>query len=474
LVENLAYQGPPEPALQSGPAVGAAFDSWDGLLDSVPVAVYCCDRDGVITRYNKRAAELWGRSPEPGDRHERFCGACRLFLPDGTSLPHAETPMARVLETGEPARDEEVWIERPDGSRVAALVNIDPLFDEDGSITGAVNCFQDVTARVKAEAALQERESWYHKLLQALPAAIYTTDADGRITFFNQAAEQLWGYRPKLGTDQWCGSWRIYTAEGKPLPHDECPMAVALKENRPIRGTDAVAERPDGTRVPFLPFPTPLRDDRGMLLGAVNMLVDITERKQAEESQRLLIRELAHRVKNTLAVIVAMARQSLRGVPANGFGESFLGRLQALARAHDVLFAADWKGAELGALAHEQISPLASDAPERLRIDGPEVMLPPSHATALGLLLHELATNASKYGALSTEDGAVEMRWRLGARNGAQHVIIEWAERDGPAVAPPERQGLGSRLIQEGVPGAKVDWRFEPDGVRCSIDLALH
>ena len=377
------------------------------------------------------------------------------------------------LATGEPARDEEVWIERPDGSRVAALVNIDPLFDEDGNLIGAVNCFQDVTARVKAEAALQESEAWYLGLLQALPAAIYTTDADGRITFFNEAAAQLWGCRPKLGSDQWCGSWRIYTPEGELLPHDECPMAVALKENRPIRGSDAVAERPDGTRAPFLPFPTPLCDDRGRLLGAVNMLVDITERKQAEERQALLVRELAHRVKNTLAVILSMARQSLRAAPANGFGESFLGRLQALARAHEVLFAADWQGAELGALAREQIAPLACEAPERLRIDGPRVVLPPSHATALGLVLHELATNASKYGALSTEGGTVEMRWRLGARNGAQHVVIDWAERDGPFVAPPQRNGFGSRLIQEGVPGAKVDWRFEPDGVRCTIDLAL-
>ncbi|HEX2255298.1 MAG TPA: PAS domain S-box protein [Afifellaceae bacterium] len=460
---------------EAGGAGKQAFASWDdGLLERIPIAVYCCERDGVVVRYNRRAAELWGRAPQPGDTHERFCGSHRLFLPDGEPLPHAETPMARVLETGEPARDEEVWIERPDGSRIAVLVNIDPLFDAGGNLTGAVNCFQDVTARIKAEAALQERESWYHRLLQALPAALYTTDAAGRITFFNEAAAQLWGCRPRLGSAQWCGSWRIFTTEGKLLPHDECPMAVALKENRPIRGTDAVAERPDGTRVPFLPFPTPLRDDNGKLLGAVNMLVDITERKQAEESQALLIRELAHRVKNTLAVILSMARQSLRGAPANGFGESFLGRLQALARAHEVLFAADWRGAELGALAREQVAPLASEAPERLRIDGPRVVLPPSHATALGLLLHELATNASKYGALSTDSCSVEMRWRLNGSNGTQHVVIDWIEFNGPAVSPPLRQGLGSRLIQEGVPGASVDWRFAPDGVRCTIDLALH
>ena len=95
------------------------------------------------------------------------------------------------------------------------------------------------------------------ELLEALPVAVYTTDAEGRITYYNQAAAELWGHRPELGSSQWCGSWRLYWPDGRPLPHDECPMAIALKEGRPVRGVAAVAERPDGTRVPFLPYPTP-------------------------------------------------------------------------------------------------------------------------------------------------------------------------------------------------------------------------
>lgn len=336
------------------------------------------------------------------------------------------------------------------------------------SRSGDQATFRHEPAWLAAAAEPQLRE-----VLDVLPAAVYTTDAAGNITYYNEAAAELWGCRPTLGSSQWCGSWRLYWPDGTPMRHDECPMAVALKENRPIRGGEAIAERPDGTRVPFIPYPTPLRDESGGLTGAVNMLVDITERKQAEESQALLVRELAHRVKNTLAVIMAMARQSLRAANAKHFGESFIGRLQALARAHDVLFAANWRGAELGALAREQIEPLAADAPQRLRIGGPQVVLQPSHATALGLLLHELATNASKYGALSNGEGNVEVQWRLRGDNGAPHVVIDWAERDGPAVAPPERNGLGSRLITQGLPGAKVDWRFEPAGVRCTIDLPL-
>jgi PAS domain S-box-containing protein len=126
------------------------------------------------------------------------------------------------------------------------------------------------------------------ELLDVLPAAIYTTDAAGRITYYNAAAVQLAGRRPQIGSDEWCVTWRLYWPDGTPLPHDECPMAVALKSGRPVRGMEAVAERPDGTLVPFMPYPTPLHDSSGHIVGAVNMLVDLTERSQAEQVRRLL------------------------------------------------------------------------------------------------------------------------------------------------------------------------------------------
>ena len=113
------------------------------------------------------------------------------------------------------------------------------------------------------------------QLLDVLPAAIYVTDAEGRIIYFNDAAAALWGCRPKLHSDQWCGSWRLFQPDGEPMPHDQCPMAIALKERRSIRGDEAIAERPDGTRVPFMAFPTPLYDASGALVGAVNMLIDM-------------------------------------------------------------------------------------------------------------------------------------------------------------------------------------------------------
>ncbi len=132
----------------------------------------------------------------------------------------------------------------------------------------------------------------YRDFLQAVGVAVYTTDSDGRLTFFNDAAAALWGYEPPLGESVWCGSWRLYFPDGQPMAHAECPMATALLERRPIRGEEAILERPDGQRVWFTPFPTPLLDDGGQLLGGVNVLVDVTERRQAEDALRATAEQL--------------------------------------------------------------------------------------------------------------------------------------------------------------------------------------
>ena len=111
-----------------------------------------------------------------------------------------------------------------------------------------------ISAAIRAVSTLNERERRFRELLNALPAAVYTTDAAGRLTYYNDAAAELWGHRPQLGTSEWCGSWKLFWADGTPLPHGECPMAIALKENRAVRGMEAACERPDGTRVPFIPY----------------------------------------------------------------------------------------------------------------------------------------------------------------------------------------------------------------------------
>ena len=171
---------------------------------------------------------------------------------------------------------------RPDGTEVCLDVYGSCVRDASGKFRYGVRVVQDVTEARRMADRLGESERHMRELLEALPAAVYTTDAEGKIDFFNKAAVELAGRTPQPG-DQWCVTWRLYHPDGSPLPHDQCPMAVALKENRLVRGVEAVAERPDGTRVPFIPYPTPLHDSEGRLVGAINMLVDITERKKAED-----------------------------------------------------------------------------------------------------------------------------------------------------------------------------------------------
>ena len=275
------------------------LDLPDHLLDLLPVGVYVCDQAGLVVRYNRAAAELWGYSPKIGDPTVRFCGSYRLYGLNGDLIPHAKCPMGEVLATGRGLRDQEIAIERPDGARIVALVNIEAIKDSSGLVVGAVNVFREKPEQHSGKARLNGHGRNSDELLHALPTALYTTDAAGHITFYDAAAADLWGVRPELGKSEFCGSWKMYWPDGTPLPHGECPMALALKEKRPIRGMEAVAERPDGTRIPFMAYPSPLFDASGALIGAVNTLVDITERYEAEQR----IRESEARYRGIAAIV---------------------------------------------------------------------------------------------------------------------------------------------------------------------------
>ena len=170
---------------------------------------------------------------------------------------------------------------------------------------------QEIEERKRAENTLRENEARFRDLVYAMPAAVFTTDREGRITLFNEQAAELWGQRPEIGKDRWCGSWRIFRPDGTLLPHDQCPLAVALREGRAIRGQEMIIERQDGSRACVLPHPEPLRDASGEIVGAVNMLVDITERKLVEEALKDADRRkneflamLAHELRNPLAPIM--------------------------------------------------------------------------------------------------------------------------------------------------------------------------
>jgi PAS domain S-box-containing protein len=329
---------------------------------------------------------------------------------------------------------------------------------------------------LRSQETLRERERRFRELLNALPAAVYTTDSAGRITYYNEAAVQLWGQRPTLGTSEWCGSWKLFWPDGTPMAHDECPMAIALRENRLVRGMEASCERPDGTRVPFIPYPTPLHDEAGRLMGAVNMLVDITERKRAEEQQALLMWELHHRVKNTLATVQAIMGSTARSATTvEEFKDAMIGRIGSLAKTH-LLLSEDGAGATFDSILHSELDPFDDGSGKRIRLNGPCVEITSRLAVSLGMAIHELTTNAAKYGALSVYGGKLEVTWLVTIEASRQTLAFDWVESGGPPVTGPARQGFGSRLLDFVLPGqiqAKSRVDFAPEGVRVHCELPL-
>ena len=363
-----------------------------------------------------------------------------------------------------------------DGQALYLDVHSSSVRAPDGRFRYGVRVIQDVTLAREMENRVRESERHMRDLLEAMPAAVYTTDAEGRITFFNRAAVELSGRTPQLG-DLWCVTWKLFNTDGSFLPHDQCPMAVALKENRAIRGVEAVAERPDGTRVPFTPYPTPLHDAEGNLIGAINMLVDITERKQAEDRQKNLIDELNHRVKNTLATVQSLASQTARNAQDAKDGYTrFEARLLALSRAHDLLTKRHWGLTPLGVLAQEVLVPVFGHDSGRVVIAGDAIEVDTRVALNLTMTLNELAINALKYGAMSTDAGTLSVSWSVRPQPSGALLTVDWREQGGPAVSTPEREGLGSRLMKRCIErdlGGSFELDFAREGVHCRFSFML-
>ncbi len=285
-------------------------------------ALYAKLVDAVATLMRSDFATMQMLDPERGPHGELRLLASRGLTEEGKKVWEwvcfdTESTCGQALRTGKRAVAPNVETsEFLAGTRgMAALLDAGirgaqstPLFSRTGTLLGMISSHwrephtpsdrdlrlldilarqaADLIERKKAEQALRDSQRHLHEIVEAIPAAVYTTDAQGRITFFNKAAVEFSGRVPELGTDSWCVTWKLYNIDGTPLPHDQCPMAVALKEQRPIFGCEAVAERPDGERRTFTPYPTPLFDAGGRLTGAVNMLVDITGRKRAEQTLR--------------------------------------------------------------------------------------------------------------------------------------------------------------------------------------------
>jgi PAS domain S-box-containing protein len=459
-----------------------ALRASDEILELLPIATCVCDSAGRILQYNQRAVELWGRAPEPGQTHDQFTAECKFFDGAGEVLPRSK--LAEALQTGRPISDEEVMVQRTDGKEIAVLVNIDPLFNAQGKLIGAINCFQDVTERKRMVDALdrsqhdlREQEERWAATYEHAAIGIVELDAEGRFMRVNEAICSIVG-----GTREELLSWRL---QGRTHPDDrDVDDELYRRQVAGDIGFYSIEKRfirRDGRMIWIAVRSSTVRDSAGHFLYGVRVVQDVTERKEAEERQKLLIDELNHRVKNTLATVQSLATQTARGTDSpEAFRKAFEGRLIALSQAHDQLTRRHWKSADLRDIVEGATGPhLAGspEAPDQIAIEGEPITVTPRVALTLALGLHELTTNASKYGALSVPAGHIDVRWRI-ERNASQppSLWFEWRERGGPKVAVPERQGFGTRFIEGSVASelqgqAKLD--YDPAGLVCTMEIPL-
>jgi len=302
------------------------------------------------------------------------------------------------------------------------------------------------------------------------PLAIVEFDPDLRIVSWSKGAERLFGWtsRDVIGLRLDDPGWLH--------PEDTGPLMAGLTDSladlNHRRGVETVRMAHRGGRTLFCEwYSSVLRNPAGQPISLNVQILDVTERRKAEDTQRLLIGELNHRVKNTLASVQAIANQTLRHTDdASAFSETFSGRIQSLARAHGMLSEATWQGAQLEQLILDQLRLGTLDG-ARIRVRGPEVNLPPAPSLRLALIFHELSTNANKYGALSTPEGRIDLTWSL-----AGDVLrIRWAESGGRDIKAPSRKGFGTTLIESslGADGGSAAASYRSEGVTWDIEMVI-
>ena len=439
------------------------------VLEALPEAVYITDAEGRITYYNEAAARLWGVRPELGK--SEFCGSWKLYWPDGTPLPHSECPMAMALREKRPIRHLEAIAERPDGVRILFMPFPTPLFNDRGEVTGAVNMLVDMTERAVADETAQRLAA----IVESSDDAILAKDLSGTIITWNKGAERLYGYGPEEAIGQ------PVLMLIPPDRQDEEPRILSqIRSGERIDHYETVRRRKDGSLVEVSLSVSPIRSLDGRIIGASKIARDITERRLAERQQRLLLREMNHRVKNLFTLASSLVTLSARSAatPAE-LAASVSARLEALARAHALTIppvsdetAKTEQATTLHALIRTLVAPFESDSESsRVRIEGVDVPVSGNAATSLSLLLHEFATNAAKYGALSAPEGTVDI---LCAHEG-ERFILTWTERGGPTIpSEPIAEGFGtllSRATARGHLGGTIERQWRPEGLFLKLSV---
>jgi PAS domain S-box-containing protein len=325
---------------------------------------------------------------------------------------------------------------------------------------------------VVSDRALQASEQHFHMLVQGVrDYAIYMLDPQGHISSWNSGAESIKGYREEEIIGQHFS--RFYTPEDQ---QSGLPTAVLKQAKQKGKyEVEGWRVRKDGSRFWASIVVNPIFSMEGTLIGFANIVRDITERKQAEQHQELLVAELDHRVKNILAQVAVVAVSTRQGSHSiDGFLRSLDGRIQSMAATHTLLSKSGWQSVGLDALVRNQLAPYATDT--NITISGTDIMLTAAETQAVAKVLHELATNAAKYGALSITGGHISVNWDCKSNGDRANLSLVWQELDGPTVKSEAQSSYGTNLIRNLIPhelGGKVDLVFASDGVSCRIEIPI-
>ena len=417
------------------------------------------DSTGRFVRVNDRFCQITGRS------REELLGLRMQDITHPQDLP-ANLPLFNEAAQGGGSFDIVKRYLRPDGGEVWVHNSVTTVRDDQGAPVSTICVTIDITDRRLAEEQVRASEALQRAITEATPECIKIVGAAGELIHMNQAGLDM-VEAPDLETVIGADTFALIAPEHRQLwrrNHARVIEGESLSWEFDIVGLGGTRRRMETHAVP-LPRPD----------GSVAQLAvtrDVSQRKKAEEHQRLLINELNHRVKNTLAIVQGLAQQSFKGqqVPPPVL-RAFDGRLAALSAAHNILTQRNWEHASLAQIADDTIAPHRSGE-DRIVVDGPDLLISPRMAVSLALALHELATNAAKYGALSTPAGRVEIAWR----EENKRLRLVWRESGGPRVETPSIRGFGTRMIERGLSadlGGAVKIDFLPEGVVCTVDADL-
>lgn len=427
------------------------------MTDAIPGIVWLCDADGQIEFFNRQGSSYAGPLALPATAASV---ALQFLHPDDRRRTLAAFKRAGARRT---TFEVEHRLRSRAGEYRWFLARGEPLI-EGGRVSRWFGASVDIEDRKRAEQAQRDSEARYRGIFENAGTGIAIAHLDGRLESGNPAYAAMLGYRPETGLPALMVTEPIHPED---RPSNEAALQRLVKEEIPSFEIFNRYLHQDGTVQWVHKHVSLLRDAAGQPVRIIKLVTDMTEHKQHEERVQLLMREVNHRAKNLLAMVQAIARQTARHGAAD-FLDRFQARIQALARSQDLLVKTEWQGAELAELVRAQLAPFGDLLEGRITLEGPSLILSTAAAQTLGMTLHELATNAGKFGALSGPAGQIAISWAVTPEAGGNRFAMRWQESGGPSPEPPGQSGVGSALIRDMIAlslGAEVELGYPPEGL---------